>query len=35
MASSVIYFPNVVTLALSMSLVPAISEAYVHCANLR
>ena len=29
MASSVIYFPNVVTLALSMSLVPAISEAYV------
>jgi stage V sporulation protein B len=28
MASSVIYFPNVVTLALSMSLVPAISEAF-------
>lgn len=29
MAGSVVYFPNVVTLALSMSLVPAISEALV------
>ncbi len=29
MAGSVVYFPNVVTLALSMSLVPAISEAAV------
>jgi len=29
MAGSVVYFPNVVTLALSMSLVPAISEAMV------
>ncbi|HOB87371.1 MAG TPA: polysaccharide biosynthesis protein [Bacillota bacterium] len=29
MASSVIYFPSVVTMALSMSLVPAISEAFV------
>ena len=28
MAGSVVYFPNVVALALSMSLVPAISEAY-------
>lgn len=28
MASSVVYFPNVIALALSMSLVPAISEAY-------
>ncbi len=28
MASSIIYFPNVVTIALGMSLVPAISEAY-------
>ncbi len=31
MAGSVVYFPNVVTLALSMSLVPAISEALVLC----
>ncbi len=29
LAGSVVYFPNVVTLALSMSLVPAISEALV------
>ena len=29
MASSIIYFPNVITIALGMSLVPAISEAYV------
>ncbi|HOB28607.1 MAG: polysaccharide biosynthesis protein [Dethiobacteria bacterium] len=29
MAGSIVYFPNVVTLALSMSLVPAISEALV------
>lgn len=29
MASSVIYFPNVITIALGMSLVPAISEAFV------
>jgi len=28
MASSVVYFPNVIAIALSMSLVPAISEAY-------
>ena len=28
MAGSVVYFPNVIALALSMSLVPAISEAY-------
>jgi stage V sporulation protein B len=28
MAGSIVYFPNVVALALSMSLVPAISEAY-------
>ncbi|MDW7738594.1 MAG: polysaccharide biosynthesis protein [Bacillota bacterium] len=28
MASSVVYFPNVIALALSMSLVPAISEAF-------
>ncbi|MEW5784317.1 MAG: polysaccharide biosynthesis protein [Bacillota bacterium] len=28
MASSIIYFPNVVTIALGMSLVPAISEAF-------
>ena len=28
MAGSIVYFPNVVTLALSMSLVPAISEAF-------
>lgn len=29
MAGSIVYFPNVVTLALSMSLVPAISEAFI------
>ncbi len=28
MASSIIYFPNVITIALGMSLVPAISEAF-------
>lgn len=28
MAGSIIYFPNVITIALSMSLVPAISEAF-------
>jgi stage V sporulation protein B len=28
MAGSVVYFPNIIALALSMSLVPAISEAY-------
>ena len=29
MASSIIYFPNVITIALGMSLVPAISESFV------
>ena len=28
MAGSIIYFPNVITIALSMSLVPAVSEAF-------